>query len=183
MQNPYISFFSKLTGFLRLCFSLERRTPVVDAGPTREHHFFHPGCVIGTRMQSALQATARILWWSCWCFNVGYTRRSDGKSRIKWDLNFHLKKKWPSHRRFSHPPERGWVFSAINYLDFFLHEWRLRNMQSHRSKWSIRSDCGMDMDMATRCSKHVAVASTKEGIVFHASIFQVLFSSILVTQL
>ena len=39
-QNPYISLFSKLTGFLRLCFSLERRTPVVDAGPTREHLFF-----------------------------------------------------------------------------------------------------------------------------------------------
>ena len=78
---------------LTAVFSLERRTPVVDAGPTREHHFFHPGCVIGTRMQSALQATARILWWSCWCFNVGYTKRSDGKSRIKWDLNFHLKKK------------------------------------------------------------------------------------------
>ena len=41
----------------------------------------------------------------------------------------------------------------------------------------------MDMDMATRCSKHVAVASTKEGIVFQEPIFQVLFSSSLVTQL
>ena len=37
--------------------------------------------------------------------------------------------------------------------------------------------------MALRWSKHVAVASAKEGIVFHASIFQVLLSSSLVTQL
>lgn len=45
---------------------------------------------------------ARILWWSCWFLNVGYTQRSDGKSRIESDLNFHLKKKWPSNRRFFH---------------------------------------------------------------------------------
>lgn len=103
---------------------------------------------------------ARILWWSCWCLILdipnGQIKKITNRVRSEFPP---LKKVTKQQAFFSHPPERGWVFSAINYLDFFLHEWRLRNMQSHRSKWSIGSDCGMDMDMATRCSKHVAVAT------------------------
>ena len=140
--------------------------------------FFHPGCV----------------GWNppCCCSNceprhgfsggVALMRKSwkkpngsDGKSRIE-----------SGDRRFFHIHQSEDGCFLLSTTSIFFYGTRVeatKHAIAQIGGWSIRSDCGMDMDMATRWSKHVTVASTKEEVVFQASIFQVLFSSSLVTQL
>ena len=183
MQNPYISLFSKLTGFVvrRRVFlwSVVRRWSTQDRPTSRNTIFFFTQVVwVGTRHAVAAIASRGTdsLVELLWCEKVG--KNPTGQ------MGNHESSQ-ATEVFFTSTRARMGVF-CYQLPRFFFYGTRVeatKHAIAQIGGWSIRSDCGMDMDMATRWSKHVTVASTKEEVVFQASIFQVLFSSSLVTQL
>lgn len=129
---------------------------------------------------------ARILWWSCWCLILDIPNGQIKKitNRVRSEFPPLKKSDQATGVFFTSTRARMGVFCyqlprffftrveatkhAIAQIEVIYWEW-LWHGYGHGNK----------MLKACSCS----YGSTKEGIVFHASIFQVLFSSSLVTQL